>query len=165
MVQAGGFSPELASSLESLRITIPTIRERSEDVPQLLSFMLKTLARHSGASPPELTIDLQESASKRPWPGNLKELHVAAEVLMNRLSTGSLCAADLDDVLGSDCCKTRTMPLEAVIRKHICDVLLDCKGNKDQAARALGINRSTLYRMLKRKSLFLSNQSDIDAAL
>ncbi len=156
MVHAGVFSSELANSLESLRITIPAIRDRKDDIPQLLSFIFEALARLSRVSPPALTIDLIESAMKRPWLGNLNELHAVAEVLMKRTPTDRLSAEDLDAVLGSNCCKTRITSLEAVVQQHICGVLLEAKGNKYQAARALGISRSTLYRMIKRKSVNLS---------
>jgi transcriptional regulator of acetoin/glycerol metabolism len=117
--------------------------------------MLETLASLSGGTPPALTTDLIESAMKRPWLRNLDELHIAAEVLMNHSPTSPLSAGDLTAVTGSNSSKTGIMPLEAVVKEHIRGVLLECKGNKYQAARALGISRSTLHRMIKNRSLDL----------
>jgi DNA-binding NtrC family response regulator len=148
LVREGKVSPELASSLGALVIKIPSLRDRSEDVSAILCHILENIARKSGTVTPQLTTDLLDAAMKQPWLGNLIELYSAAEGLMKHAAKGSLDAHDLEAVLGPVLCETRTMRLDDVIRQHIRTVLFACHGNKQQAARLLGISRSSLYRML-----------------
>jgi DNA-binding NtrC family response regulator len=148
LVKKGNVSPDLASSLGALLIKIPSLRDRSEDIPALLSNILKNVAKRSGALTPQLTTDLLDAAMKRPWPGNLIELQSAAEGLMKHAAKGSLHAPDLDAVLRPVLSETRTMRLDDVIQQHIHTVLFACHGDKQRAAQLLGVSRSSLYRML-----------------
>jgi DNA-binding NtrC family response regulator len=148
LVKAGHFSSELANVLGVLVIKIPSLRDRSEDIPAILSHILQNIAKQSGAATPQLTTDLLDAAMKKPWLGNLIELHSAAEGLMKRAATGSLQARDLEAVLGPVLCEACTMRLDDVIQQHIRTVLCACHGDKQQAAQLLGISRSSLYRML-----------------
>lgn len=153
LVRAGSFSAGLANSLEALRVKVPSLRDRSEDIPALLSHIIENIARQSGAAPAQLTSDLLEAAMKLPWLGNLVELHSAAEYLMKYAARGPLDALDLEAaVLGPVLRETCTMRLEAVIRQHVRTVLTICNGDKQHAAQVLGISRSSLYRILKGES-------------
>jgi DNA-binding NtrC family response regulator len=155
LVSSGGFSAELADSLGSLRITIPPLRDRREDIPALLTLIVQNLAAQSGTPPPQLAPDLLEAAAKHPWYGNLNQLHSVAEGLMERTASLVLHALDLQAVLDAtpqppqrDRREIRMMRLDDVIQEHIRAVLFACNGNKLRTAEVLGISRSTLYRML-----------------
>lgn len=155
LVTTNGFSAELADLLGSLRIVIPRLRDRSEDIPQLLSTLVQRIAAQSGAPLPQLAHDLVDSARLFPWPGNLPQLHSAAKGLLERANQHTLHAPDLDAVLGSISQpalprhrEIRMIRLDDVIQAHIRSVLFACNGNKLRTAEALGISRSTLYRML-----------------
>jgi DNA-binding NtrC family response regulator len=155
LVTANGFSPELAEFLGSLRIAIPPLRDRREDIPHLLSSLVERIAAESGAPLPQLAPDLVDAARRRHWKGNLPQLCSAAEGLMGRANQRILHASDLDAVLGSisqpasaQLHEIRMIRLEDVIQEHIRSVLFACNGNKLRAAEVLGISRSTLYRML-----------------
>lgn len=154
LVSANGFSPELADFLGSLRIVIPALRDRREDIPQLLSNLVQRIAAQSGAPLPELATDLLDAARLLPWPGNLSQLHSAAKGLLERANHHILHAPDLDAVLGSTSQpasfnhEIRMIRLDDVIQEHIRSVLFACHGNKLRTAEVLGISRSTLYRML-----------------
>jgi len=155
LVSANSFSPELADFLGSLRMVIPPLRDRSEDIPELLSSLLQRIAAHSGAPLPQLAPDLVDAARLRPWHGNLPQLCSAAEGLMERANRHILHAPDLDAVLGSISQpasprprEIRMLRLNDVIQEHIRSVLFACNGNKLRTAEVLGISRSTLYRML-----------------
>jgi DNA-binding NtrC family response regulator len=156
LVSASGFSAELAECLGALRIAIPPLRERSEDIPQLLEHMIQTIAAQSGRTPPQLAPDLLDAARKMPWHGNLTQLYSAAEGLMECVPNLVLHASDLEAVLGAipqpstgDRRAIRMMRLDDVIQEHIRAVLFACNGNKLRTAEVLGISRSTLYRMLE----------------
>ena len=156
LVTASGFSSDLADYLGALRIVIPPLRERRQDIPQLLIHILQELAARSGARVPELAPDLVDAALLLPWRGNLVQLLSAAEGLMERAAHLILHAPDLDAVLGAISDPTsayhrevRMIRLDDVIQEHIRAVLYACNGNKLRSAEVLGISRSTLYRMLE----------------
>ena len=155
LVSSGGFSAELADSLGSLRITIPPLRDRREDIPALLTHILQNIATQSGTPPPQMAPDLLEAATRHPWYGNLNQLHSVAEGLMARAPNLVLHTPDLQAVLDAtpqppqrDRHEIRMMRLDDVIQEHIRAVLFACNGNKLRTAEVLGISRSTLYRML-----------------
>jgi DNA-binding NtrC family response regulator len=130
LVSPGGFSAELAESLGALRITLPPLRDRREDIPALLTHILQKVAAQSGIAPPELAPDLLDAAMKLSWLGNFSQLHSAAEGLMRHVDKGLLHAIDLETVLGPDRCETRMIRLDEVIQEHIRTALSACNGNK-----------------------------------
>ena len=155
LVSAKGFSAELADLLGALRIAMPRLRDRREDIPQLLSALVQRIAAQSGAPLPQLAPDLMDASRILPWHGNLPQLHSAAKGLLQRANQHILHASDLDAVLGSISQldsprphEARMIRLEDVIQEHIRSVLFACHGNKLRTAEILGISRSTLYRML-----------------
>lgn len=155
LVTTNGFSPELAEFLGSLRIAIPPLRDRREDIPQLLSASVQRIAIQSGVPIPQLAPDLTDAARLLPWSGNLPQLRAAAKGLLERANRNILHAPDLDAVLGilsqppaPQAHQPRMICLEDVVQEHIRSVLFACNGNKLRTAEVLGISRSTLYRML-----------------
>jgi DNA-binding NtrC family response regulator len=155
LVGAGGFSPELADALGAIRIALPPLRERREDVPDLLTHMLRHTATRLGVIPPEVGGDLLEAAMRSVWAGNLPQLQKAVGGLMERAGGAVLHAADLEAVMGAipsavqrERRDVRMVSLETVVHDHIRAVLFACNGNKLRTAEVLGISRSTLYRML-----------------
>jgi DNA-binding NtrC family response regulator len=156
LASARGFSPDLADCLGALRITIPPLRDRREDIPQLLAHILASIASKSGTPSPQLAPDLLDAARGLPWEGNLPQLFTAARGLMERATTPIRHASDLEAVLNAipeparyDRRAVRMMRLDDVIQEHIRAVLFACNGNKLRTAEVLGISRSTLYRMLE----------------
>jgi DNA-binding NtrC family response regulator len=155
LVSANGFSAELADLLGSLRIAMPRLRDRREDIPQLLSSLLQRIAALAEVPLPQLAPDLMDAARSLSWNGNLPQLHAAAKGLLERANQHTLHSPDLDAVLGSisqptppQLRETRMIRLEEIIQEHIRSVLFACHGNKLRTAEVLGISRSTLYRML-----------------
>ena len=158
LVSLGGFSSDLADSLGALRLALPSLRERLEDLPELLRGMMQSEAKQMGRTLPEITPDLLALAMEEPWPGNLAQLHAAVEGLMQRQTAGALHAEDLRAVLGAmpqsrESRDVPLVPLDQVVQEHIRAVLFACNGNKLRAAEILGISRSTLYRMLDAQGL------------
>jgi DNA-binding NtrC family response regulator len=145
----------LADHLGALRIVIPLLRDRRDDIPQLLACVLQSIAAKTGARLPELAPDLTDAAQRMPWRGNLIQLCSAAEGLMERATHLILHAPDLDAALGAISPASSSRPreirmirLDKIIQEHVRAVLSACNGNKLRSAEVLGISRSTLYRML-----------------
>ena len=155
LVSSGTFSPELADSLAALRVPLPPLRDRPEDIPGLMSAMLHDQAEHHAILLPEIGEDLLSSSATELWPGNFAQMHSVALGLLKRTASQVLRTADLQAVLTTlpkaeirERRRIRLVPLDQVIHEHIHSVLFACKGNKLRAAEVLGISRSTLYRML-----------------
>jgi two-component system response regulator HydG len=170
LVSTGGFSAELADAIGALRITLPPLRERREDIPELLIHILHELAAPSGTPPPQLAPNLLDAAMNMPWPGNFIQLQSAAAGLLEQSTKLVLYSDDLEAVLDAtpksaphDRHEIRLVRLDDVIQDHIRTVLFACNGNKLRTAELLGISRSTLYRMLDTQaqpaSLTLSHQN------
>lgn len=156
LVTTDGFSPELADALGALRIALPSLRQRREDIPDLLTQMLQDFAAQTGRTPPQLAPDLLDAAMKLPWLGNFVQLQSAVESLMQHADKLVLHADDLQSVLGAvpqplplNRHEIRMVSLDNVIKEHVSAVLFACNGNKLRTADVLGISRSTLYRMLE----------------
>jgi two-component system response regulator HydG len=156
LVSSGAFSTELADTLGALRIAMPPLRERPEDIPSLLGELILDRAHSLRIIPPDLTADLFEQAAKSSWPGNLLQLAATASALLDQSSESLLSAHHLHIALGNipqppavDRREVRMVKLDRIIHEHIRAVLFACNGNKLRAAEILGISRSTLYRMLE----------------
>lgn len=155
LVSAGTFSAELADSLGALRIALPPLRDRSEDIPDLFKQMVHDQAAHLSMMAPELSPELLQAAAAESWPGNFEQVRVVALGLLERGGV-LLHPPDLQAVLGAmpepqrrDRREIRMVTLDRVIHEHVRAVLFACNGNKLRAAEVLGISRSTLYRMLE----------------
>ncbi|HEX2483712.1 MAG TPA: sigma-54 dependent transcriptional regulator [Myxococcota bacterium] len=157
MVEEGRFRLDLYYRLNVVRIDVPPLRERMEDVPLLAAHFL---AKHARPGQPglELEPDALERLARYAWPGNVRELENAIESALALARGPRLRAADLP--LGVPAAAEREAPpahipldLDAYERCALERALLECGGDATEAARRLGIGRSTLYRKLARHSL------------
>ena len=151
----GRFAPELADTLSCVRLAVPCLRDRPEDIPMLVSHMLATHAHESRQPVPQVTEDFLRAAMEHVWPGNLRELSRILASLSSASAPPELRAADLHRALVThrplrvpEATPVRMVSLDTVVQEHISGVLRACRGNKLRAAEVLGISRSTLYRML-----------------
>jgi DNA-binding NtrC family response regulator len=155
-VRAGRFRADLYHRLNVIRIRIPPLRERREDIQPLVDCLLPGICERIrgttvGVSAPALRFLLTYD-----WPGNVRELaHVLERavalaehdtIVLDDVRTESV-APDLDDDSLTAAAR-RGAPLAAVEQAYIGKVLQRVDGNKAQAARILGIDRRTLYRKL-----------------
>ena len=159
LVSAGTFNGELFANLGSLRLQIPSLRERIQDIPLLTHQFLQAEATRQARSIPSLDPALLPAITDYTWPGNLDQLRSAiAWMLEHRDDT--LTVADLRAAIAEVHAETesaeapvRMVPLDHVVQEHVRAVLIGCNGNKLRAAEVLGISRSTLYRMLDAASV------------
>jgi two-component system response regulator HydG len=164
MVAQGSFRTDLFYRLNVVRIEIPPLRERSEDIPLLAHHFIAKYARR--AQPIE---GIEEAALERlcehDWPGNVRELENVIEAAIALAPGPRLRASDLPfqpsslasgppREPGGDPPQTRVLPLSlaAYERAAIERALAEAHGDATAAARMLGIGRSTLYRKLARRT-------------
>lgn len=154
LVSTGRFRQELYQRLATVEITLPPLRDRVEDLPELASYFLERLARLYGRKVLEIADVAIKRMQEYRWPGNVGELENAMRdgVLQSDGEVfGSLYLprlAETDKPEQSMTNGSKSARLQDVVEQHVLRVLKDCGGNKLRAAEALGISRSTLYRML-----------------
>ena len=148
-VAAGRFREDLLFRLNTIELHLPPLRERREDIGALaMHFLRKHSARYRK---PVKGFDAQamQQLLEHPWPGNIRELGHAIERSVLLASGGTVRATDL--ALRSPApqsTKLEDLPLEDVERLLIKKALERHQGNVSQAAKALGLSRSALYRRI-----------------
>src|SRR5215813_4743896 len=153
MMTDGRFREDLYYRLSVVVINLPSLEERREDIPLLVQHFLK---RSNNKSKRNITIT--EAAVKvlttASWPGNVRELENLIERLAIFCTSGEIGVADVERErhLVPSNGSTAGLPttLEDMERQHIVRVLQEHRGNKSKAARALGIERKTLYQKARR---------------
>ena len=159
-IREGVFREDLFYRLAAFPIAIPPLRERREDIPLLANHFLD---KHAGASDKRLG-GLSTAALRvllqYDWPGNVRELENVIERAVLLETTEVLQAGNLPSQLfptGAGQEDRRAppaiLPLEEVERQAMVQALELSDNNASAAARALGVNRATLYRKLKKYDL------------
>jgi DNA-binding NtrC family response regulator len=154
-IRAGRFREDLYYRLAVMTIDLPPLRERPQDIPELIEHFLTT--RPVGPVRSRVEPGALAALSRYGWPGNVREL---ANVLERAQILAENHVITLDDLPESivDAAPAATVAgdpghLREVERRHVLEVLQAHKGNKVQAARALGISRRALYRMTAKYGL------------
>jgi DNA-binding NtrC family response regulator len=159
-VQEGSFRSDLYFRLRVIELTIPPLRDRTDDILPLATFFLQQLRQRSGHGPSGFSPLAQAAMLEHRWPGNVRELKNAVE-RAHVLATGPV--AEPDDLALSHVqvpgIPSHLLPptpvyrertLDDLEREHIEATLQHTGGQKNRAASILGIERSTLDRKLKR---------------
>jgi NtrC-family two-component system response regulator AlgB len=157
-VAAGAFREDLFYRLNVVTIRMPPLRERREDIPDLAAAMLSDLSAQHRREPLAIEPAATAALSAYDWPGNLRELLNVLERAVI-LAAGPLITADLlpEELRASMPARPEGAladgeSLEAAERRHIAAVLAR-HPTLDSAAKALGIDPSTLYRKRERYGL------------
>ncbi len=155
MVRTGSFRADLYYRVRQVQIVLPPLRARPEDLVDFAEHVLAKIA--PGRS---LSDDALAFAKQYPWPGNVREVEQALIAAVATTSGREIQLCDLRRVLGlaadarprvdEDGAPPPDAPMEEIERWHIRRALEARGGNVSAAARALGIDRSTVYRKTRR---------------
>uniref|UniRef100_UPI000AAEDB0A helix-turn-helix domain-containing protein n=1 Tax=Streptomyces graminilatus TaxID=1464070 RepID=UPI000AAEDB0A len=138
----------LLDTLAARSVTLPALRERPEDIRELLPALAPRPA--DGTPPLTWTLDALRALERYPWPGNLTELtHLVRTLAENRRAAGPVGRAELPDPVREGPAARPLSPMEHAERTAILEALRRNGGNKARTAAALGIARATLYRKLR----------------
>ncbi len=153
MVEKGLFREDLYYRLNVVTISLPPLRERVDDIALLAYHFLKRYAAQNNKQIDRISPDALTLMEKYNWPGNVRELENIIEraTLFEEspvLSVESLPSIFRHAVAGSP--RRNINSLDQMNKTHIEEVLESTGGNKTEASKILGINRSTLYRIMKR---------------
>ena len=166
-VSDGRFRADLYYRLSVFPITLPSLRERPDDIPQLVWFFIHRHQRALGRRITRVPPAVMEALQQHDWPGNVRELENVVERAMIRSVDGTL---RLDDPLRADATalpRTASDTLAAVQRHHIERVLRDCGwriNGPGNAAVRLGLHPNTLRFRMKKLGVVLPHRRGVDAA-
>jgi DNA-binding NtrC family response regulator len=154
-IKGGRFRDDLYYRLNVVTIELPALKERRQDIPELIEHFLGN--RQVG--PRRFTIDPEalQALTRYDWPGNVRELANVierAQILAadQRISIDDL-PENIDATPAPDSAAADPNFLREVERQHLIQVLQQEKGNKVHTAKALGISRRALYRLLEKYRL------------
>lgn len=150
-IKDGNFRGDLFYRLNVLSISIPSLRERPDDISELAKHFLLKLNPRLNKNVIHINPKVLELFKNHHWPGNIRELQNVLERAVNVASSDSIEPSDLPDfILGSEqnTIKHAAMPLEKYEKQLIVSLMEEKKGNRTKVAQALGISRTTLYRKL-----------------
>ena len=155
MVKKGDFREDLLYRLNVIPIHLPSLRERSDDIPLLLDHYMKRFAMENEVEQPRLSAETLKILQAYRWPGNIRELRNFCEncVVMRHgaeIKPSALNAKFLDrpDVPAAPR-RAVTLSRDENEKKLIGEALERTRGNKTEAAELLGVSRRTLHRKLK----------------
>lgn len=154
MVRKGDFREDLLYRINTIRIEIPPLRSRKEDIPGLVRFFVKQYGSKYGKPDMEVSPEVLEKLSAYHWPGNIRELQHAIEKGVI-LSENSILRAD-DFYLEKPSPESlfqETVTLDEAEKKLIENALRRNRDNLSAVAAELGITRPTLYSKIKKYNL------------
>ncbi len=155
MVASGEFRKDLFYRLNVIRLDLPPLRERLEDVPVLSEEILREIAEREGGAPKRLAPAALDRLMRHDWPGNVRELRNALESAAIRDDGPEIPAAAIriETSAGAGLVSKAVAggyTLAQLEEVYIRQVLRSTRGNRSEAARVLGINRKTLLEKRKR---------------
>ncbi|HET7435102.1 MAG TPA: sigma-54 dependent transcriptional regulator [Thermoanaerobaculia bacterium] len=159
-VQAGRFRADLYYRLNVVRLRMPPLRERREDLPILVHELLRTLAKEMGRPLPKVSPRAINKLETYHWPGNVRELRNVLERGLLTLAGDELRSDDLaieranaapvpTSSAGLPTEEWEIRPLDDVAAQYVAAAVEATGGNMRKAARQLQISPSTLYSKLK----------------
>jgi transcriptional regulator with PAS, ATPase and Fis domain len=148
-MRAGGFRRDLFHRLSQVRITVPPLRERREEIRPLAEHFLREVAPHLRLSP-----EAVEALESYPWPGNIRELRNAVTSAAVLGKTEVIGAGELPEAIGGSnsagpAPAAADSSLAGLERTAVLRALAETGGHQERAAQLLGISRRTLIRRLK----------------
>jgi two-component system response regulator HydG len=163
-VAAGTFRQDLYYRLKVVTVRLPALRERREDIPLLVAHFIKELNQRHGKHVTGISEPLRRAMAAYDWPGNVRELRNNIESMVVQNQDGVLGLEDLQD---GDTLRRFPLadhkatgpgnlvgrPLSEVERYYMEQALELTQGNREEAARMLGIGERTLYRMIQEGKL------------
>ena len=152
------FREDLYYRLNVFRIELPSLKDRPADLPLLINHILRRLCTSKSTPPPEISENAMQVLLNYPYPGNIRELENILEHALILCSESTLRRKHLPDYLrqrpratGARSEKTEAAGLSE--RTRILAELRRHNGSRSLAARSLGMDRSTLWRKLKKYQL------------
>ena len=159
-IGAGGFRQDLYHRLKVVSVHLPPLRSRREDITLLTDYFMKQFAASHGKAVTSISPAARKALMSHSWPGNVRELKNSIESMVVVDSDGILDLDDLPEELApaapgsleagaSGSSQLVGRKLEEIEKYYIAETLKLTAGNREEAAKLLGIGERTLYRKIK----------------
>ena len=166
MVRDGKFREDLFFRLNVVRLTMPPLRERREDIPLLLAHFINVFSEENGVPPLTIEPGALRTLQAYAWPGNIRELRNFCENAVVLRRGGSLSEYDLepkfrgetpvvtltpaasDGVAAPATAAAGSLSVEENEKRLLREALIKARGNRTKAAELMGVSRRTLHRKL-----------------
>jgi DNA-binding NtrC family response regulator len=157
-VASGRFRADLFYRLNVVHVQLPSLRARAEDVPLLVDHFIQRFSRQYQVAPKRVAAEAMERLRAHAWPGNVRELQNAIERAFALSAADTITLEDLPPAVRG---RPPVEPphdgevptLEEAERRLLAAALRKSQGNKNEAARLLGIDRQRLYRKIEKYRL------------
>ena len=166
LIHEGTFREDLFYRLNVISITVPPLRDRSEDIPLLAYHFLTRLARKMRREPTKISVDALQALQSYGWPGNVRELEniiersvvlsgsdiVTAKNLPPKILSQSYykTSQDMEDLSDLNYKEAKKRALKIFNRSYIIDLLKKSDGNITAAAEKAGMDRSNFKKIIRR---------------
>ena len=152
MVERGLFREDLLYRINTIRIEIPPLRSRTEDIPMLASHFLDKYSEKYGKSPIEIASQAMDRMIQHSWPGNVRELEHTVEKAVILNESGRIMVNDLFSAPHQEHVTDHgeILNLEEMEKRLVMAAIERNPGNIKAAAKQLGITRQTLYNKIQK---------------
>lgn len=151
-VEQGAFRRDLFYRLNVISLTIPALRERQSDIPDLVNTFIRTLCQRLNKLPPQVSPEAMNALEAWYWPGNVRELENLVERIVNLCQSHIIDLANLPPAMvtrsDAENHTSASSLLQDNERACILQILRAQGGNMRQSAKLLGISRTALYNKL-----------------
>ena len=167
-VKKGSFREDLYFRLNVISISSPSLRERPEDIPELVNHFVSLISSESGIKPKEISLDVIRMFEKYEWPGNIRELKNAVERIMIMVPTNFVQISDIEDIglfqpkkyqteYSYFSHKTLKEARDAFERDFIIKKLKENNWNISKTSEDIGVERSNLHKKIKSYEILMED--------
>ncbi len=156
LVENGKFRQDLYFRVKGVSVTVPPLRERTQDIPNLVEFFLSEAAKELGSPKKNISDNALNILKSYNWPGNIRQLRNCIRTMTVMTDSEKLDVKDIPaeiyqvrQLSGQVAAPLGGVSLNEIERKAIIDTLIKVNNNREKAAKLLGIGERTLYRKLK----------------
>jgi DNA-binding NtrC family response regulator len=147
------FREDLFYRLNVVHLRLPSLRDRSDDIPLLLNYFLEQSVKRLGRPPMRFAKETVKELSAYEWPGNIRELENEVERAVALSTADTITPEDLRDHVRSKPAAVRTPSLKDTERDLILKNIKATNGNRSEAAKRMGMSREGLRKKMKRYAI------------
>ena len=161
LIEEKRFRQDLYFRIKGVSISLPALRDRAEDIPELTEYFLKEAAAEVGSKVAGITDAAQTVLSHYDWPGNIRQLRNCIKTMVVMCDRDRLDVQDIPPEIaqrpqlaaGTHAAGLAGVSLNELEKQAIIETLAKTDGNREKAAKILGIGERTLYRKIKEYNL------------
>jgi two-component system response regulator HydG len=163
LIEQKQFREDLYFRIKGVNISLPALRDRVEDIPLLVNYFMDEAVQEIGAPVTGISENALNILSTYRWPGNLRQLRNCIRNMVVMCDRDTLDVQDIPpDIVArpqllsgpkESTSNLAGVPLDELEKKAIADTLIKTGGNREKAAKILGIGERTLYRKIKEYDL------------